>query len=125
MVDVIDTSSFLSTSMFVAKHGGLFAHGNTLKEAVEAVQEKWAESRSIEERMDDFKSHFKKEVKYDSNLFYKWHTILTGSCQAGKDFWIKQQGIDLSKPMTVEQFFKLTKDAYGGETIRQLMEHYN
>jgi hypothetical protein len=123
-VDVIDTISFLSKSMFVAKHGGLFAHGETIKEAIEAVQEKWAESRSIEERIEDFKNHFKKGVSYDANLFYKWHSILTGSCQSGKDFWIQQHEVDLSKPMTVKQFLNLTKDAYGGNVIRQLMEHY-
>lgn len=124
MVDVIDTNSLLSTSMFVAKQGGLFAHGETAKLAFEAVQEKWAESRSIEERIEDFKSQFKKDVLYDAILFYSWHTILTGSCQSGKDFWIQQQGIDLKKPMTVQEFFALTKDAYGGSTIRELMQHY-
>ncbi len=124
MVDVIDANSFLSTSMFVAKHGGLFAHGKTVKEAIEAVREKWAESRSIEERIEEFKGVFKKDKSYDAHLFYKWHTILTGSCQAGKDHWIEQHGIDLSKPMTVQEFLTLTKNAYGGETIRQLIDHY-
>jgi hypothetical protein len=124
MVDVIDANSFLSTSMFVAKHGGLFAHGKTIKEAVEAVQEKWAENQSLEDRIEEFKRQFKKGVSYDAKLFYKWHTILTGSCQAGKDFWIKQQGIDLEKPMTVNQFLDLTKNAYGAESIRKLIHHY-
>ena len=124
LVDVINVDDFGYTPMFVAKHGGLFGHGKTIEEALSAAQEKWAETRSIEERMEEFKSTFKKNVKYDANLFYKWHSILTGSCQSGKDFWIKQQGVDLSKPMSVKEFFELTKNAYGGETIRRLMEDY-
>jgi hypothetical protein len=124
-VNVINTADLSETPMFVAKHGGLFAHGATIKEAVESVQEKWSESRSIEERMEDFKSQFKKDVLYDAALFYKWHTTLTGSCQSGKDFWIREQGISLSKTMTVQEFCSLTCNAYGGHVIRQLMEYYN
>jgi len=123
-VDVIAADSLLSTSMFVAKHGGFFAHGKTIKEAIESVCEKWSESRSIEERIEEFKTTFKKAVKYDAHLFYKWHTILTGSCQAGKDHWIEQQGVDLEKKMTVHEFCTLTKNAYGGDAIRKLMDHY-
>ena len=108
--------------MFVAKYGGLFAHGRTIKEAVESVKEKWAESRSIEERIEEFKSQFKNGVKYDATLFYKWHTILTGSCQSGKDFWIRQNGIDLKNKMTVQEFCDLTKNAYGGDIIKKLIE---
>ena len=124
MVDVIDVNSFETSQMFVAKHGGLFAHGKTIEDAMEAAQAKWAETRSIEDRMEEFKGHFKKGVEYDANLFYKWHSILTGSCQSGKDFWVKQQGFDLTNPMTVAQFFNLTKDVYGGNIIRQLMDRY-
>jgi len=124
LVDIVGVMDFSLSSMFVAKHGGLFAHGKTIKEAVEAVQDKWAESRSIEERIEEFKSQFKKEVSYEAALFYKWHTTLTGSCKSGKDFWIHQQGIDLSAKMTVQEFISITVNAYGGETIRQLAEHY-
>lgn len=65
----------------------------------------------------EFKEQFKSNILYPNALFYKWHTILTGSCESGKKHWLKEHGINLNDSMTVEQFVELTKNAYGGEII--------
>ena len=121
-VEVVDTVSFGTKRMYVAKRYGLFAHGVTLKEAVEQVEEKWIASQTVEEKIEQFKAKFKKGVAYSASLFYDWHTLLTGSCKSGKDMWIDQNRIDLNSKMTVEQFIELTQNAYGGDVIRRLSE---
>jgi len=122
LVEVIDMTSFGTKKMYVAKRYGLFAHGDTLKEAVEQVEEKWIASKTVEEKIEQFKTKFKKGMFYSASLFYDWHSLLTGSCKSGKDMWVNQNRIDLNAQMTVEQFIELTKNAYGGDVIKRLSE---
>jgi len=108
--------------MYVAKRDGFFAHGGTLKEATEQVEQKWLSSQTVEEKIEQFKKQFKKGVAYKASLFYDWHTRLTGSCKTGKDMWVSQNNVDLESAMTVDQFIELTKNAYGGEIIKRLFK---
>ncbi len=110
---------------YVAKFEGAFAHGKTIKEAYEALQEKLLENMPVKERIEKFLKEFKIGVKYPNKKFFEWHHILTGSCLFGRQQFCENRGIDLDGEMTVERFIKLTQNDYGGEVIRKLKESYS
>lgn len=107
---------------FVAKGNNKFAHGKTLKEAVADLQEKIFDDLDIEEKIEMFNKQFNRVEKYSGEEFYKWHHILTGSCTAGRDNFVRENNLDLKKLYTVDEFIKITKDSYGGNIIKKLCE---
>lgn len=57
---------------------------------------------------------------------YKWHNVLTGSCEFGRNKFAREHDIDIENgSMTVRDFIDLTKEAFGGQVIKQLKEQYN
>ena len=108
---------------FIAKGNGYFAHGNTAKEAVDALQEKIYSQMDTDDAIDQFLNTFDFEKKYPAKAFYKWHHILTGSCEMGRNHFVEQHGIDLDKDMyTVQEFIDMTKNDYGGDIILKIQE---
>lgn len=107
---------------FVAKGNNKFAHGKTLKEAVADLQKKIFDDLDIEEKIEMFNKQFNRVEKYSGEEFYKWHHILTGSCTAGRDNFVRENNLDLKKLYTVDEFIKITKDSYGGNIIKKLCE---
>lgn len=108
--------------IFVAKGNNKFAHGKTLKEAVADLQEKIFDDLDIEEKIEMFNKQFNRVDKYNGEEFYKWHHILTGSCTAGRDNFVRENNLDLKKLYTVDEFIEITKDSYGGNIIKRLCE---
>ena len=112
-----------TTPCYVVKSGRYFAHGQTLRDAQNALQEKLLEGMSAEERVDAFLSEFKAGVKYPAKMFYDWHHRLTGSCEFGRNAFAHDHGIDVERDsMTVQEFVDLTETAYGGSIIRMIKE---
>ena len=108
---------------FIAKGNGYFAHGETAKEAVDALQEKIYSQMDTDEAIDRFLNTFDFEKKYPAKAFYKWHHILTGSCEMGRNHFVEKHGIDLDKDMyTVQEFIDMTKNDYGGDIILKIQE---
>ena len=83
--------------IFVAKGNNKFAHGKTLKEAVADLQEKIFDDLDIEEKIEMFNKQFNRVEKYSGEEFYKWHHILTDSCTAGRDNFVRENNLDLKK----------------------------
>ena len=108
--------------IFVVKGNNKFAHGKTLKEAVADLQEKIFDDLDIEEKIEMFNKQFNRVEKCSGEEFYKWHHILTGSCTAGRDNFVRENNLDLKKLYTVDEFIKITKDSYGGNIIKKLCE---
>ena len=108
--------------IFVAKGNNKFAHGKTLKEAVADLQEKIFDDLGIEEKIEMFNKQFNRFDKYIGEEFYKWHHILTGSCTAGRDNFVRENNLDLKKTYSVDEFIKITKNSYGGNIIKKLCE---
>ena len=118
-------SDFTTTRTYVVKRDGMFAHGNTLDEAVQAVQEKVLESKPVEERINAFIEAFPLEDSFVSaRKLFDWHHILTGSCLQGRQAFCRDKGIDMDAEYTIAQFIVLTENAYGGAVIRALRERY-
>ena len=104
----------------------MFAHGETLEEAVESLQEKIFETLDTDDKIDAFIEEADLEKKYPAKYFYDWHHKLTGSCEMGRKDFASRNGIDLENDSyTVEEFIKITENAYGGDVIKQLKERIN
>ena len=110
------------TSCYIVKQDGFFAHGETLREAMEALRDKLFEDMSEDERIDTFLRETDREKAYPTQYFYDWHHRLTGSCDMGRKQFARDHGVDLEHGMmTLAEFLKLTKDAYGGDVIRKVI----
>lgn len=115
-------SDFSLDKCFVIKDGNLFAHGRTLREAVEALNEKKWKGLDVDEVITEFCKHFEKEKSYKGAEFFKWHHYLTGSCLQGRKNFVKNHDLSLNDEFTVDEFIKLTEKDYGGKIIKQLKE---
>ena len=107
---------------YVAKAGNSFAHGKTLKDAVKDAEAKEVREMPIEERIEKFIEVFGSlDSEHTGKEFYDWHHILTGSCRMGRDAFCKENGIDLTKKYSVKYFLNITKNSYGGDIIKQII----
>ena len=116
----IVNNDLTETPCYIVKEGRYFAHGETLAEANQALQDKLFDEMPVEERIAAFWECHKKGVKYPTKDFFEWHHKLTGSCLMGRKQFAKDHDIDLEGEMTAEEFIKLTKNAFGGEIIKRL-----
>ena len=118
-------SDLTLTPCHVVKENGKFAHGNTLREAFEALQEKLYDEGTEGERLRKFREHFPDfSAKYPARELFTWHHILTGSCKAGREAFCRDHGIDIDKDtFTIHEFVALTRNSYGGETIKKLIDN--
>ena len=116
----------LTTSdCFIAKGENKFAHGETFAKAQKALQDKIFEDMNTEEKIEIFLKEFNPGVKYPAKSFYEWHHKLTGSCEFGRNSFIKSHDIDLENGMyTVKEFIELTKNDFGGDIICQLEDAF-
>ena len=114
------------TPCYIVKGQGYFAHGETAEKAREALERKIFDDMPLEERIDEFLKKFPAFKKlYKVKEFYDWHNRLTGSCETGRKNFAKNHGIDIEHDeMTVNEFIKLTENAYGGSVIKKLKECY-
>lgn len=111
---------------YIAKQGSLFAHGETLRAAMDALRDKLFEDMPEEERIAEFVKAHEWGKQYPSADYYDWHHRLTGSCDMGRSEFAKRHGYRLTDDelLTVEEFIKLTENSYGGSVIRKLREAY-
>ena len=108
---------------WIAKRGNFFAHGDTLHEAVEAVEAKWRENRPLDERIAEFlKTHPVLDEEYGD--LFEWHHILTGSCEFGRQQWCEEHGYKPTDSITLRMFLTETAGDYGGDVIRQVAQQY-
>ncbi len=110
------------TPCYIVKEGKYFAHGKTLAEVREGLQDKLFDKMPVEKRIAEFWKCHKKGIKYPTKDFFEWHHKLTGSCLMGRQQFAKDHDVDLEGEMTVEEFIVLTKNAFGGDIIKRLEE---
>ena len=111
------------TTCYIVRDDAHFAHGQTLKEAADALLEKQFDYMDEGDRIDAFLDAFPDpdEIVPNSEL-YDWHHRLTGSCTMGRDAFVKAHGIDMGGKTSVREFCRIVKDSYGGSIIRAVME---
>ena len=110
---------------FIAKSGDHFGHGKTAREAAEAARAKELEELSEEDRVARFVAEFNTADRYTGSDLFTAHGWLTGSCLMGREQFVKGNQIDLSATFSVTEFIAMTKNAYGGEIVRQLEGYYS
>ena len=109
------------TPCYIVKDGDKFAHGYTLREAFNSLQEKLYDNSTEEERINTFKKKFPKyDAKYSNKDLFTYHHVLTGSCIMGRETFITNKGLSLDGKTSIREFVELTKDSYGGEIIKKL-----
>ena len=119
----IVNNDLTTTPCYIVKQDNVFAHGETLREAMEALREKLFEDMPEDERIDAFLRETDREKAYPTQYFYDWHHRLTGSCDMGRKQFARDHGVDLERGvMTLTEFLELTKDAYGGDVIRKVID---
>ena len=110
---------------YIARVDNSFAHGDTLRQALEDATAKALQAKPLEERIaDTVKAHQDPNEIIPNIELFKLHNVLTGSCEFGRKHFCEQHGISLDDEMTMCRFIKMTADAYGGEAIRQLADAY-
>ena len=77
-----------------------------------------------DEKIEKFIEEFEYKKKYKNSVFYEWHNMLTGSCEMGRNAFVKNHGINLDDEMTVDEFIELTINDFGSEIIEQLKERW-
>ena len=107
---------------YIAKHDNMFAHGETIQEAVVAVNKKVLKNMDSDKVIDKFFEHFKDlSKKYPARDFYEWHHYLTGSCEMGRRTFVQNGGYDIEHDrFTVQEFIDITRHAYGKDVILRL-----
>ena len=107
---------------YIAKHDNMFAHGETIQEAVVAVNKKVLKNMDSDKVIDKFFEHFNDlSKKYPARDFYEWHHYLTGSCEMGRRTFVQNGGYDIEHDrFTVHEFINITRHAYGKDVILRL-----
>ena len=110
------------TPTYVVKQACIFAHGKTLKEAADSLQQKLFESLDEDEKVAEFLLQFKYETKYPAKLFFDWHNKLTGSCLQGRENFIKNNNVDMDESYTIKEFVDICSNDYGGHIIKKILD---
>ena len=111
------------TPCYIVKQDGVFAHGETLRKAMGALRDKLFEDMPEDERIEKFIEETDPKKTYPARYFYDWHHRLTGSCELGRKQFADNHGYNLDKDkVTLHEFLELTKDAYGGDVIRKVID---
>jgi len=106
---------------YIAKNDYFFAHGDTIREAVEALNAKYYATLDIETKIAELKKLFQKGA-VDVKTLHTWHGILTGSCKLGRSQFQQEHGLKNANKLTLNEFITLTENAYGREIIKKLKE---
>ena len=117
-------SDLTLTPCYIAKVGDYFAHGDTLREALGEAREKYENNLQLEDRIRHFNERYPdRDKKIPAKELFNWHHTLTGSCLMGRKQFCRGHDLDWENgEYTVNEFIALTRDAYGGNVIRQLEE---
>lgn len=117
-------SDLTTEKCFIVKQDGMFAHGETMRDARDALLGKLFDDMPEEERIEKFVESHDLHERYTNRDFFSWHHRLTGSCLQGRTAFAQDHGIDLDGSMTTKEFLELTKDSYGGDIIRRTIKAY-
>ena len=119
-VEVIDINSLELKKAFIGKFENCFAHGKTIRDAIEDARSKYYQSLDFEGAKEKLLAEFKEKGKLTVKELYNWHGILTGSCRFGRTQFQTEHNLKDDDLLTLEEFVELTKNAFGGDRILSL-----
>jgi len=102
---------------FIARRGELYAHGETIKDAVDDVNFKFLQ-------IDFNASSLVDDIKTRQNVTINDYRLLTGACLNGVHQFLRSHCIDYENQESIplEQVISLTANAFGGERIAELFK---
>ena len=111
---------------YVARVDNSFAHGETLRQALEDATAKAMEAKPLDDKIAEIvKAHPDHEAEVECSELFTLHHFLTGSCEFGRREFCNTHGIDVDRDkMTMRRFCEITCRSYGGEAIKALAEAY-
>ena len=109
---------------YIAKRNGYFAHGESIKDAMKSLEDKILMNMDIDEKIDTIIGEYEKDMEYPNKTFFSLHNFLTGSCEMGRNKFVREHNIDLEGKMTVDEFINLTENDYGSDIIKQFKEKW-
>ena len=123
-VDVINKTDFTARAAFIGKCKGFFAHGETLRKALQDAKAKYYQSIDFEAKKEELKALFSRSAdkKLPVRTLYEWHGMLTGSCRFGRDEFMRTHALKDDDRLTLKEFVNLTAAHFGGEKIKELLE---
>lgn len=109
---------------YITKNESYFAHGETIKSAVEELRNKIFENLDTDETIERFISEFKTVKKIKGSVLFEWHHYLTGSCLIGRNDFVQRKGLNLENEFTVDEFISLCENDFGSSIIKQLKDRW-
>lgn len=119
-IEVIDVNSLELKKAFIGKFENCFAHGETIRGAIEDARSKYYQSLDFDEAKEKLRAEFKEKGKLTVKELYNWHGIITGSCRFGRTQFQTEHNLKDDDLLTLEEFVELTKNAFGGDKIVNL-----
>ena len=96
---------------YVAERKGFYAHGESIKKAIEDCNFKWmCENLNLDDVIE--------KIKKDGFVTVPDYRLITGACQYGCDSFLENNGIKKDK-FTIEEAIKLTKESWGGSKFAE------
>lgn len=102
---------------------GAYGFGKTVREAWQAARDRAWRRMPLEVRIAEVKEQY--PSLSSTATWQEWgdvHAMITGSCEKGRQEWIKQRGPEVR--VTMEEFLRATESDYGNENIKKLKEAY-
>ncbi|MBR6819738.1 MAG: hypothetical protein IKM71_04610 [Bacteroidaceae bacterium] len=102
---------------------GAYGFGETVREAWQDARDRAWRRMPLEARIAEVKERY--PSLSSTATWQEWgdvHTMITGSCEKGRQEWIKQRGPEVR--VTMEEFLRATESDYGNENIKKLKEAY-
>lgn len=100
---------------FVVEKDGFYAHGATVKKAVQDLEFKLCKERGIEQ----YQGYTLDSPPVD----YMFYRVMTGACQMGTEEFMRSHGIDSTDKYTIRQVIELTKGEYGHDRLIQNLKN--
>ena len=121
-VDVINERDWTLGRAYVARWQGEVAHGETIREAVEAAKNKYFARMDPREKKRQLLDLFAEKRRLTVKELHAWHGRITGSCEFGRSRFQEEHGLNDDDTLSLEEFVELTRNAYGGDLIASLLE---
>lgn len=102
---------------------GAYGFGKTVREAWQDARDRAWRRMPLEARVAEVKERY--PSLSCTATWQEWgdvHAMITGSCEKGRQEWIKQRGPEVR--VTMEEFLRATESDYGNENIKKLKEAY-
>jgi len=100
----------------VARKGNTFAHGDSIREAIQDLTFKLAKRELAKRDIEDYRSlSLESELTYEEAVMM--YRVITGSCRYGVNQFIEENSIE-EKNYTVGEILELTHGQYGHERLK-------